>query len=56
MTSFGKIRRYMYLATSAGNPCFALYVIHLVILAPISYIFGIDALSRMNLVCYVYIF
>jgi len=42
MTSFGNIRRY--LATSAGKPCFASYVIHS---GPISYVVGIDVLSRM---------
>ena len=43
MTSFGNIRRY--LATSAGKPCFSSYVIHS---GPISYVVGIDVLSRMS--------
>ena len=42
MTSFRNFRRF--LSTTASKPCFALYVIYLVVL----YVFGIDVLSRMN--------
>ena len=46
MTSFGNIRRYF--ASSAGNPWFALYVIHLVVRGLFPMFFGINVLSRMS--------
>ena len=54
MTSFGNKRRC--LATTASKPCFALYIIHLVVRGVLSMFLVFMYSAEWTLVCYVYIF
>jgi len=51
MTSFGNIR--CYLATIASKPCFALYVIHLVVRGLFSILLVLLYSAELPLVCYI---